>query len=165
VQLAWLMVSGMIVCRMRGLSHPRWRPVWVTQALWALPAGLLLNAAVAVAMLRGAATVLEPPSLWSAAHALIGPLLSFGLLAWAAAHRPAALLRLAPAGQRSLSIYLASSLLLALVFGGVGLGLGPRLGSVATAAVASILAIGLVLAALSAQRAGRRGTLERWLSS
>lgn len=161
----WLMVGGLMVNRLRGLTHPRWRPVWARQARWALPAGLLLNAAVAVLMLRGATTVDQPPSGWSALHGLIGPLLSFGFLAWAASRRPAALQWLAPAGRRSLSVYLASSLVFLLLLGGAGLGWGPLLGSVPTLAVAVAVALALVLGVTWAERHGRRGLLERWMSS
>ena len=163
--LLWLMVSGLIVGRLRGLSRPRWQTAWAWHARWALPVGLLLNAAVAVIMLRGGTTVEQPPSLWSAAHGLVGPLLSFGFLAWAASRRPAPLMALAPAGRRSLSVYLGSSLAFLIMLGGAGLGWGPLLGSVSTLVVSMVMAAVLVLGVTWAERMGRRGWLERWMSS
>lgn len=163
--LLWLMVSGLMVSRLRGLSRPRWRATWSWHARWALPAGLVLNAAATVLTLHRASLGLLPPSPWSASQMLIGPLLSFGFLAWAASRQPIVLMRLAPAGRRSLSVYLGSSLVFLLVLGGTGLGWGPRLGSASTLAVAMALAAVLVLGVTAAERLGRRGWLERWMSS
>jgi uncharacterized protein len=164
-QLLWLMLSGVIVARLDGLRRARWRPLWARQARWALPLGLALNMALAVVTLHGARVEADPPSPWSALSLLVGPLLSFGFLAWAVSRRPAWQISLAGGGPWTLSIYLSSSVLFMLVLGGAGLGLGPELGSVATAAV-GLAGYGVLLAAAVWMGArGWRGTLERWLAA
>ena len=160
-----LMVSGLLVSRLRGFTHRRWRTVWSRQARWALPLGLGLNAFVSWKMMQTRAVVDSAPSVWSAAQLLVGPVLTFGLVALVAAARPGWLLALAPVGRRSLSLYLAGSLSFLLVYGGSGLALGPSLGSVATLAVAIGLALVLSFGAVLSVRLGRTGVLERWLSS
>ncbi len=169
-----LMVAGLMVARLRGLSHRRWRPAWARGARWALPAGLLGNAALAWMTLASMASGLggaagagiEPPPLAaSVLQGLVGPLLSFGAVAWLASRRPAWLQGWAAAGRRSLSLYLAGSLVFLLVFGGAGLGLGARLGSVATLGTALLLATAMLVLATASVRRGRVGLAERWLSS
>lgn len=164
--LMGLMVAGLMVSRMHGFAHRRWQPVWRHHARWALSLGLVLNVGVTWEMLstRTAHATGAVPSLGSAALLLVGPLLSFGVLAWLVAHRPGWLRALAPAGRRSLGVYLAGSLVFLLVYGGSGLGLGPRLGSVGTLVVALLVATALVGGATASVHAGRAGVLERWMS-
>jgi uncharacterized protein len=163
-QLLWLMISGLMVGRLGGLSRARWRPWWARQASWALPVGLAMNMALAVVTVVAARVETDPPSPWSALTLLAGPLLSFGFVAWTVSRRPAWLIRLAPAGRWTLSIYLGSSVLLLLMLGGAGLGLGPVLGSVGTASVALAAYAGLLALVLWMDRRGWRGPLELWLS-
>jgi uncharacterized protein len=132
--------------------------------------GVGLPLQVAAALLQvGALRSGEPYSAAASLGLLLGfvtaPLLSagyVGLIAAGVARRPELMRWAWPAGRMSLTVYLGQSLLLVLVFG--GLGIGPRLfGELGTAAVVSIgVATWALLTALAAWwlRSHDRGPLE-----
>lgn len=160
-QIVMLMLAGLIAGRLRLLTHRRWRQRAGRVAAVALPLGVLLNGALALAVLERGVGLDTPPNPWSALFGVVGPVLSAGVAA-AIVSRPGALGGLAPAGRLTLSMYLGASVLMALTLSGAGLGW--QLGSVGTFAYALGLYALLLAAAWTAARAGWRGALERWLS-
>ncbi|HEU4458357.1 MAG TPA: DUF418 domain-containing protein [Methylibium sp.] len=161
-----LMLAGFVAGRLRLLRHRRWRPSLARVAAWALPLGLLGNLCWAAAVHVPAGSA--PRSGFDAAPLVdvLGPLLLVGLVARAAirwqAGRARLLAALAPAGPLALSIYLASSLVGALLLGNVGLGLRPPTGLLLVGALAAWAA--LVAFARAAARRGERWPLESWLA-
>ncbi|MVA77716.1 DUF418 domain-containing protein [Auraticoccus sp. F435] len=100
----------------------------------------------------------------------VGYVALFGLLAARLGRRGAGsgpVLALTAVGKRSLSCYLAQSVLCAPLLAAWGLGVGGWLGSAGTAALAVGVWLLTVAGAVALERAGRRGpaeTLLRWLS-
>ncbi|GAB3491343.1 DUF418 domain-containing protein [Nocardiopsis coralliicola] len=111
---------------------------------------------------EGASWVFATTQLPTGLAGGIGYVALFGLIAARLRNRPPGLARRASVavGKRSMSAYLAQSVLCAPVLAGWGLGLGASMGSWTMAAYA--LAVWLVTAAgcLALERAGRRGPAE-----
>ncbi|MEY3019918.1 MAG: hypothetical protein RLZZ272_902 [Actinomycetota bacterium] len=160
---------GLLASRRRLLADPaahaaRWRRL----IRIGLGAGLplqLVAAVLQVAAIRAGIPTGTAGSLGLLLGFVTAPLLTagyVGLVAAAVARRPDLLRRVRPAGRMSLTVYLGQSLLLVLVFGGLGIGPG-LFGQLGTAAVVLIgVATWLVLTALSAWwlRSHDRGPLE-----
>jgi uncharacterized protein len=160
--VALCMLAGIAAARLRLLTHVRWQG-WRKRFVgrWLLPS-LLLNLLYAVATVMNANDP-DHATLWlDSATPLFGLptaavlVLAFaqawseGKMAWAA--------KLAPLGQRSLSLYLACSLLCVLFLSGAGLGWQPG-----TLGVTG-LSLGLwLLAAAAAASSTRRWPLEAWM--
>lgn len=160
--VALCMLAGIAAARLRLLTHARskgWRKALVGR--WLLPL-LLLNLLYAAAMVMNANDP-DDATLWlDAATPLVGlPMSAVLVVAFAQAWsegKMAWTAKLAPLGQRSLSLYLACSLLCVLVLSGAGLGWQPgTLGVMA-------LSLGLwLLAAAAAAHSSRRWPLEAWM--
>ena len=157
------MLGGVAAGRLRLLTHPRWRGGLQRWALrWAAPAGLL-NAAYAAVYVA-----LQGQREWLGLLEVLGmmssPLLSAVLVAvvalYAGPGRDTWLRRLAPLGQRTLTLYVGHSLLCLLLFSGVGLGLRPGLWGLLGFSV-SLWALAWAAAAASGTR---RWPLEAWLA-
>jgi uncharacterized protein len=161
-QILALMLAGLIAGRLRLLTHRRWRLAAALLARWALPIGLVLNAALAAWVTQPGAPWQAPPHPWSSLFGLVGPILGAGFAAWVVA-APGRLSALAPAGRLTLSMYLAASVAMALLLSGAGLAW--KLDSVGTLVFGLALYAVLLAASITAARAGWRGTLERWLSA
>lgn len=157
------MLCGVAAARWRLLTHRRWRPALRRWTLRLAPPLLLLNLGYGVAYASA-----EPGSdrlfLIEAVGTLIGPPLA-GVYVMALAllshgGQSAWCRRLAPLGQRSLTLYVGHSLLCLGLFTGVGLGL--QWGTVGMV----IFSTALWYLALWAARASgtRRWPLEAWMA-
>jgi uncharacterized protein len=160
-QIVALMMAGMVAGRLRLLTHPRWRPAARRWAMLALPSGLMLNVGLTWATWPSGSAFEAPPSPWTALFGLVGPVLSVGFVATAMT-RPTWLARLAPAGRLTLTMYLATSLAMAICLAGPGLGWA--LGSVGTLGFGIALYAVLLVTAIAAGRVGWRAPMERWLA-
>lgn len=155
------MLAGVAVVRLRLLTHRRWRSR-VRSALhrWAVPvvaANLAYGwAYVHVSDLRGVAALESASALWSVPLSLC--YLALGPVAWQAGARRC-MSWLVPLGQHTLTVYVASSLLMLCVLSGAGLAWRP---STALAA-ASALAL-WALAAVASRWLPGRWPLEAWMA-
>jgi len=160
---------GLLAARRRRLADPAAHMV-LWRRLMHVGLGVGLPLQVAAALLQvGALRSGEPYSTAASLGLLLGfvtaPLLSagyIGLIAAGVARRPELMRWAWPAGRMSLTVYLGQSLLLVLVFGGLGIGPG-LFGELGTAAVVLVgIATWAVLTALSAWwlRSHDRGPLE-----
>jgi uncharacterized protein len=160
--VALCMLAGIVAARLRLLTHVRWKG-WRKTLVgrWLLPL-LLLNLLYAGAMVVNANDP-DDATLWlDAATPLFGlPTSAVLVVAFAQAWSEGRMVwtaKLAPLGQRSLSLYLACSLLCVLVLSGAGLGWQPG-----TLGVMG-LSLGLwLLAAVAAANSTRRWPLEAWM--
>ncbi len=157
------MLCGVAAARLQLLTHRRWRRSlrhWTRR--WALPL-VLLNLGYGVAyvfVVDGSERALWVEVMGS----VIGPPLSavyvLALALWARGGHAAWCLWFAPLGRCTLSLYVGFSVLCAVLFTGVGLGLQPGTLHMATF---SALVWGLALIAAHAT-AARRWPLERWMA-
>jgi uncharacterized protein len=161
--LRFAMLCGMAAARLRLLTHRRWRAAlerWVVR--WALPI-LVLNLGYGLAYVSLSAGTER--AYWIEAFGnLVGPPLAaiyvFVLALSAQGGRAAWCRRLAPLGQRTLTLYVGHGVLCVLLFGGVGLGL--ELSTLDMALFSLVLwALALGLAHASGHR---RWPLEAWLA-
>jgi len=171
VQLPMMLALGLLgvlAARLRVLERRRiGAPVWAFGIRWLLPAGVIVNLAVAswlVALQTGSAGDFTPSDL---ASQFTGPLLAAGVVcllarAW---HAGGArwLGALAPLGRMTMSCYVAHTLVCMALFAGPAGALGPRFGSI------GLLQFGLAFWALSVliapvwQTYVGAGPLERWV--
>jgi len=160
---------GLLAARRRLLADPAAHaPLWRRLMRIGLGVGLPLQLVAAVLQV-GAIRDGVPSGTAGSLGLLLGfvtaPLLTagyVGLVAAGVARRPDLMRWAWPAGRMSLTVYLGQSLLLVLVFGGLGIGPG-LFGALGTAAVVSVgIATWVVLTALSAWwlRSHDRGPLE-----
>ena len=160
---------GLLASRRRLLADPAAHaPLWRRLLRIGLGVGLPLQLVAAVLQV-GAIRDGVPSGTAGSLGLLLGfvtaPLLTagyVGLVAAGVARRPELMRWAWPAGRMSLTVYLGQSLLLVLVFGGLGIGPG-LFGELGTAAVVSVgIATWVVLTALSAWwlRSHDRGPLE-----
>jgi uncharacterized protein len=163
-QVLALMAAGLLAARLGILTRARWRGLLARVAAWALPVGLAANLMIAWVVMGAGTSAGGVPHPALAGLLIVGPLLTFGVVARLALRPPRALAALAGVGRMSLSVYLGSSLAHAVLLGGAGLGLGAGATSVTVAAVSAGTC--LVLMALAHRVAVRHGTgpLERWLA-
>lgn len=156
------MLAGMLAARLRLLTHPRWHRLWRRWIWRLLPPGLLVNAAYALSVVDASARHDGNLSLWTAVAPGIGWLLTAPLVGLAVLHAQRWPARLAPMGQRTLSLYLLHSVLCLLLFSGAGLGW-----PLPTAA-SWLWALGLWLvwwlASLAMAARGWRGPFESWMA-
>lgn len=165
-QLMALMLLGVFAARLRVLTHRRWQPALRRWARPALAATLLANVAMALCLVLPTAQALGLNHWAGALTWPIGPAMGLAALAYAASrwhgqHGPA-LLGLAALGRRTLSLYLAHSIVAVLVLSGAGLALHlNRVGLL-------LLAVGLWIAAWAwaqwAERRRWRGPAEAWIA-
>ncbi|MFB4315041.1 DUF418 domain-containing protein [Actinomadura sp. 21ATH] len=165
------MLLGVWAARRRVLDDPaRHRRLLRRTALVGLPAGVagglplgliaagLWNAGVAATYLASALHVL------TGFAAALGAGAAFGLAAAGRAGRGGPVARaMVATGRRSLSCYLAQSVVFVALFAPYAGGLGDDLGTAAMAAAAALTWLATVLAAAMAARAGRRGPAEALL--
>jgi len=160
---------GLLAARRRLLADPAAHAsMWRRLTRIGLGVGLPLQLVAAVLQV-GAIRDGVPSGTAASLGLLLGfvtaPLLTagyVGLIAAGVARRPELMRWAWPAGRMSLTVYLGQSLLLVLVFGGLGIGPG-LFGELGTAAVVSVgIATWAVLTALSAWwlRSHDRGPLE-----
>lgn len=160
---------GLLASRRRLLADPAAHaPLWRRLMRVGLGIGLPLQIVAAilqVGAIRDGVLSGTAGSLGLLLGFVTAPLLTAGYVALVAngvARRPGLMRWARPAGRMSLTVYIGQSLLLVLVFGGLGIGPG-LFGELGTAAVVSVgMATWLVLTALSAWwlRSHDRGPLE-----
>jgi uncharacterized protein len=163
-QVLALMTAGLLAGRLGILWRARWRPLLRSVARWALPVGLLLNVAIALAIMRPGDLPSGSPGPWAAGLLVAGPLLTAGFVAAWSLHPPRWSQALVGIGRRSLSVYLASSVVFAVVLGGAGLGLAREASSVSLAAIGLGTCAALLVLAFGLSRYRAAGALEAWLS-
>jgi len=160
---------GLLAARRRLLTDPAAHaPLWRRLMRIGLGVGLpvqLVATVLQVDAIRDGVPSGTAGSLGLLLGFVTAPLLTagyVGLVATGVARRPDLMRWTWPAGRMSLTVYLGQSLLLVLVFGGLGIGPG-LFGELGTAAVVSVgIATWVVLTALSAWwlRSHDRGPLE-----
>lgn len=168
-ELLSLTLGGLVAGRLRLLEgRRRWRPLLRQIAGWGLGLGLPLNVAYGMAAMLSASHGGRWDWTLVMFSALIGPLLSAGVVAAAALAwqrgTPGWLLWLSAAGRNTLSMYIGLSVVMLVLLSGIGAGWGPRLGADQALLLALFLyALATVFAAW-AGRHGINGPLERWMS-
>jgi uncharacterized protein len=163
-QVLALMTAGLLAGRLGILWRARWRPLLRALARWALPLGLLLNVAIALSVMRAGDLASGSPGPWAAGLLVAGPLLSAGFVAAWSLRPPGWSRALAGIGRRSLSVYLASSVVFAVVLGGAGLGWARDASSVSIAAASVGTCAALLVLAFGLSRYRATGALEAWLT-
>jgi uncharacterized protein len=160
-----LMLAGLLAARLRLLTHRRWRGLVARMARIALPLGLLGNAVYALGVTAGSRHGVAGQWPWLIIGLPLGWLLSAGFCAVVAtawhAGPPPILRALVPLGRVTLSLYVALSLLCALLLSGAGLQW--RAGTVALALAAIALWLIALGAAHWAASRGVQGPLEAWM--
>jgi uncharacterized protein len=158
-----LLLTGVAAARLRWLLHPRWRTQRQRLASrWLWPA-LALNVGYAAVVVVAAAGQGTARLLWvESAGPLVCLPLTLCLTAWLAQRWHAGQRRwaerLAPLGQRTLSLYLFHAVWCVLLFSGIGLAWQP------STLVLMGVTLGLWLVAWQlAQRSRRRWPMEAWL--
>jgi uncharacterized protein len=150
-----LVLAGRTAGRLRLLQHARWRPLWERAARTA-PVFLLLSLVYGLgyAWLQGQGHELY----WMALAWVLGPLSMLGLVPWLLLRRWPSWLMLA--GRNTLSPYIASSVLIVLLYFGLGL----RPSTWAGYGVGLLMWLGLMAWASDAARRGKRLPLEAWMA-
>jgi uncharacterized protein len=165
-QFMVLMLLGALAGRLRLLQHRRWQAALARCALRVLPWAVLANFAVAVVAVWPGLEASTAVQLSILSSSIVGPVMGLALMAWWRASRFArpspGIHRLAALGQRTLSLYLAHSLVAVLVLSGAGWGWQLGLGGTLTLAL-SLWGMAWWLAQIAARR-GWRGPAESWLA-
>ncbi|NYI95156.1 putative membrane protein YeiB [Streptomonospora nanhaiensis] len=176
VSVAPAVVFGMWAARRRYLEEPERHRGLLVRFTAAATGVSVLGALPAAAMQAGVWA--DPPAAAVGAASLVQPLTGyFGGIAMAGAVALAAIAAarsrgplttaLQALGQRSMTVYLAQSVVFTFVFFPFGLGLQDDLGLAGATAVAAASWVAAVVAADLMRRAGRRGPAEvllRWLA-
>jgi uncharacterized protein len=165
-QLMVLMLLGVAAGRLRLLTHPRWRAQLLRTARAVLPWAVAANVAWALCLVLPATQYMGWYHWLSSLTWPLGPIMGLAAMAYAAARwqglRTTALLGLAALGRRTLTLYLAHSLVAVLLLSGAALAL--PLGRIGLL----LLALGLWIMgwwwAQWAERRGSRGPAEAWMA-
>jgi uncharacterized protein len=165
-QLMALMLLGVFAGRLRLLTHRRWHATLQRLAPPVLAMAVLANAAMALCLVLPEAQQRGWHHWAGALTWPIGPAMGLAAVAWAASRRreqhSTALLGLAALGRRTLSVYLAHSIVAVLVLSGAGLAL--QLGRVGLLLLAAGLWLAAWVWAQWAERRGWRGPAEAWMA-
>ncbi len=165
-QLMVLMLLGVVAGRLRLLTHPRWRAGLRRMASHVLPWAVAANIAMVLCLVLPAAQQAGLNHWASALTWPLGPTMGLAAVAYIASRshgqRGAVVLSLAALGRRTLTLYLAHSVVAVLLLSGAGLAWPlHRVGLL-------ILALGLWIMAWCwaqwAERRGRRGPAEAWMA-
>ncbi|HEU4620590.1 MAG TPA: DUF418 domain-containing protein [Burkholderiaceae bacterium] len=170
----WLLLPaslGLIAGRLRWLERPRrWAAQWRRVARVALPIGALasiahgVSASLASARSGGFAMTNAEPFLVVIGMVFDAGLLGLAALAYHEGRGRGIAAWLAPAGRMSLSLYIAASMTMLLLFAGPTLNLAPRLGSIGLFGFGVGFWVLSILIARAWQRGGRRGPFEAWMA-
>jgi uncharacterized protein len=165
-QLMVLMLLGVLAGRLRLLTHPRWRLRMQRISAQVLPWAVAANIAMALCLVLPSAQQMGLNQWVGVLTWPVGPIMGLAALAYVAsrAHsqRGAVVLSLAALGRRTLTLYLAHSVVAVLLLSGAGLAWPlHRVGLL-------ILALGLWIMAWCwaqwAERRGWRGPAEAWMA-